>query len=62
MHPHTLEQQSELTAHWTLTARQGAERHVPLLQMPEQHWDGLVQATSAGRHAHFLVPLLLTMW
>ena len=37
MHPHTLEQQSELTSQLASTARHGAARHVPLSQMPVQH-------------------------
>jgi hypothetical protein len=45
-----------------LTARQGADRHVPFSQMPLQHGDGFEQSTSVGRHEHFILPLALTMW
>lgn len=62
MHPHTLEQQSELIAQGVSAARQRADRHVPFSQMPVQHWDGFEQPTSAGRHAHLFLPLALTAW
>lgn len=62
MHPHTFEQQSELISQVVSTARHGADRHVPFSQMPVQHWDGFVQATSGGRHEHFFLPLALTTW
>jgi hypothetical protein len=36
-HPQTPEQQSELISQEMLAARQGADRHVPLSQIPVQH-------------------------
>jgi hypothetical protein len=62
MHPQIPEQQSELISQRMLGARQRADRHVPFSQMPVQHWDGFVQPTPAGRHAHFVLPLALTTW
>ncbi len=62
IHPQTSEQQSELISQRMLTARQWADRHVLFSQMPVQHWDGFVQPTPAGRHAHFVLPMALTTW
>jgi hypothetical protein len=61
-HPQTREQQSELMAQPTLAARQWDDRQVRFSQMPVQHCDRFEQPTSAGRHAHFFLPLRLTIW